>query len=152
MSFEPLKGSCFCGSVSYTLSGPPELSAFCHCTNCQRLMGCPFVHTIHFDAAHFAWTHPAPHAERLDAYVVPSKPWKTRFRCRACGACVASANSKTARRSVWGAHLERDSEGKITRWEDVKPTAHIFYETRMLAVDDDLGKWTGYEGKSERIA
>ncbi|KAI0371968.1 hypothetical protein BV20DRAFT_964633 [Pilatotrama ljubarskyi] len=146
-----MNGSCFCGDVSYSLAGSPALRAFCHCTNCQRLTGCPFVHTIHFPATSFTWTHPQPHEGRLDSYVIPGKPWKTRFRCRNCGACVMSANSKTGSCSVWGAHLARDEAGKIINWDAVKPTAHIFYDTRMLDVDDGLGKWEGYENRSTRL-
>lgn len=33
------KGGCFCGSVSYEVKGLPSLSAYCHCTLCQRLNG-----------------------------------------------------------------------------------------------------------------
>lgn len=83
--------------------------------------------------------------------MIPSKPWKTRFRCKRCGACVMSANVKAGKCSVWGAHLARDDAGKIVHWEKVKPTAHIFYGTRMLDVDDGLGKWEGYEGGSARL-
>lgn len=36
-------------------------------------------------------------------------------------------------------------------WDVLQPTAHIFYETRMLDVGGSLGKWTGYEGLSDRI-
>ncbi|KAI0674325.1 Mss4-like protein [Trametes maxima] len=146
-----MDGSCFCGAVSYVVTGSPLLRAFCHCTNCQRLSGCPFVHTIHFPSTAFHWAHPEPHEVRLDAYVIPSKPWKTRFRCKQCGACVMSANSKAGKCSVWGAHLARDDSGKIVYWEAVKPTAHIFYGTRMLDVGDDLGKWEGYESESTRL-
>ncbi|KAI1798186.1 Mss4-like protein [Ganoderma leucocontextum] len=146
-----MRGACFCSAVSYEVTGEPSLSAFCHCTNCQRLSGCPFVHTIHFPSSAFAWTHAAPHKERLDAYVIPSKPHKTRWRCKACGACVMSANAKTGSCSVWGAHLARDGAGRIIDWEKVKPTAHIFYGTRMLDVSDGLGKWEGYENDSVRV-
>ncbi|KAI0653915.1 Mss4-like protein [Cubamyces menziesii] len=146
-----MKGSCFCGRVSYSITGDPILRAFCHCTNCQRLTGCPFVHTVHFPSSAFRWTHPEPHEDLLDSYVIPSKPWKTRFRCKSCGACVMSANSKADKCSVWGAHLARDEAGKILHWDIVKPTAHIFYGTRLLDVDDGLGKWEGYEGASARL-
>ncbi|OBZ78112.1 hypothetical protein A0H81_01884 [Grifola frondosa] len=137
-----LTGSCFCGVVSYALSGKPLLSAYCHCTNCQRLTGCPFVHTIHFPASAFTWTH----AARLDAFVIPDRPWKTRFRCPTCGACVASANSKAGKYSVG-----RAARGALEAWDAVRPTAHIFYGTRMLDVPDALGKWEGYEGASARL-
>lgn len=147
----PLKGGCYCGAVSYAISAPPVTRAFCHCTQCQRLNACPFIHTIHVDALHFTWAHATPHESFLDGFVNPSRPWKQRFRCKSCGCTIASKNSKTNRVSVWGAQLERDDEGKVKRWDEVKPTAHIFYATRMLDIDDGLGKWEGYEGKSKEL-
>ena len=30
------KGSCFCGSVQFTLSGEPEAMAYCHCNSCRH--------------------------------------------------------------------------------------------------------------------
>lgn len=169
---QPLRGSCFCGAVSYVLSGRPILSAYCHCTNCQRLtgarvtccgafcelamltysmLGCPFVHSMHYKGSDFAWSHAEPHDAQLDFFVIPSRPHKTRARCKSCGATVASYNSDTTCWSVWGAHLRRNANGAIDDWDSVKPTAHIFYGTRMLDIDDDLGKWEGYENRSPRI-
>lgn len=109
------------------------------------------MHTIHFPASAFTWTHAAPHEDCLDTYVIPNRPHKTRWRCKACGACVMSANAKTSSCSVWGAHLARDADGRIVDWARVRPTAHIFYGTRMLDVVDGLGKWEGYEGGSARL-
>jgi len=65
---------------------------------------------------------------------------------------VASHNSKANKWSVWGAQLERDESGRIKDWEELKPTAHTFYDTRMLDINDDLGKWEGYENQSRRIS
>ncbi|KAH7915675.1 Mss4-like protein [Hygrophoropsis aurantiaca] len=146
-----LKGSCFCGSVTYVIFAPPVLSAYCHCTNCQRLNACPCVHTIHFEESDFEWTHNEPHSELLDFYNNPLKPYKRRIRCKRCGVGVTSHNSNTRRVSVWAAGLERDSEGTILNWDVAKPTAHIFYGTHVLAANDELGKWEGYEGKSNRL-
>jgi len=50
-----------------------------------------------------------------------------------------------------GASLERGPDGEILEWEQVEPTAHQFYGTRMLDVNDELGKWEEYEGKSEKV-
>jgi len=147
-----VNGSCYCGSVSFSVFGPPILSAYCHCTACQRLSASPFIHTIHFADISFAWTHAKPHEAYLDAFIVPAKPWKKRWRCKCCGGSVASQNSKTDRWSVWGTLLERDDNGRIKGWEAVKPTAHMFYGTHYLEVDDGLGKWEGYESQSARIS
>jgi hypothetical protein len=111
----------------------------------------PFVLTIHFPDSAFTWTHTVPHKEALDSFVPPQKPWKTRWRCKRCGCCVASHNSKANKWSVWGTQLERDEEGKIIGWDGVKPTAHMFYGTRILDINDGLLKWDGYEGQSTGI-
>ncbi|KAF9011157.1 Mss4-like protein [Cyathus striatus] len=145
------RGGCFCGAISYEVSGRPMLSAYCHCTLCQRLNSSAFIHTIHFSAAAFSWTYPEPHEEALDSYSVFTKPWKIRKRCKKCGSTVASYNTKLDKWSVWGGQLERDADGKIKGWDSVKPEAHMFYETRMLDISDNLKKWTGYPEKSERI-
>ena len=36
-------GGCFCGSVRYTLIGPPEWSSHCHCRSCQKALGAAFA-------------------------------------------------------------------------------------------------------------
>lgn len=63
---------------------------------------------------------------------------------------MASYNSQKDVWSVWGAQLERE-DGITKNLEDLKPTAHIFYGTRLVDVNDELGKWEGYENKSTRI-
>ncbi|KAH9018647.1 Mss4-like protein [Lactarius pseudohatsudake] len=127
VSSRPLTGACFCDAVTYELSAPPMLRAYCHCTQCQRLTGVLSMHpycTIHFPASAFAWTHDSP----VDSFVNPLKPWKTRTRCRAW---VSPSRP----------HLARDHSGHILRWAELRPTAHIFYDA-----------WEGYEGTSEKIA
>ncbi|KDQ63060.1 hypothetical protein JAAARDRAFT_119249 [Jaapia argillacea MUCL 33604] len=146
-----LTGGCFCGNVRYSVNGIPVMSAYCHCTNCQRLTGCPFVHTIHFEASAFSWADPGCHQAQLDGYTVSNKPWKTRWRCKQCGTTVASFNSNSNRWSVWGAQLDRDEDGQVRCFELVQPTAHVFYGTRMLDINDNLGKWEGYEQLSRRV-
>ncbi|KJA28586.1 hypothetical protein HYPSUDRAFT_34028 [Hypholoma sublateritium FD-334 SS-4] len=146
------RGGCFCGSVSYEVKGLPSLSAYCHCSLCQRLNAAAFIVTCHFPAPQFTWTQNTQHIDELiESYAVASKPWKIRWRCKKCGCTVASNNIKAKTWSVWGAQLERNDKGRIIGWDTIKPTAHIFYDTRLADVADDLSKWNGYEGKSERL-
>jgi len=148
------------------------LSAYCHCTNCQRLNGssvgplyiiwltshlyeciaCPFIHTMHFEASAFTWTHNDTPELHLDSFVIPEKPHKQRWRCKTCGSGVASHNKNTGRWSVWGCQLERNEDGKIKDWNNIRPTAHMFYGTRVLDISDDLGKWEGYENQSVKLS
>jgi len=117
----------------------------------RSFIACPFIHTIHFPASAFQWVHLQPHYTFLDAYTPTDKPWKKRWRCKTCGACVASWHEKHERWSVWGAQLEKDQEGKIKYWDDLRPTVHMFYGSRLLDVHDDLPKWAGYENRSVRL-
>jgi len=104
---------------------------------------------LHYADAEFSWA-PNVSDETYDRFTLPDKPWKSRLRCKACGVGVASYNIKNDRWSVWAPHLERDEEGKIKQIDVVKPTGHIFYETRLLDINDSLGKWVGYEYLSDR--
>ncbi|KAG7452107.1 uncharacterized protein BT62DRAFT_926324 [Guyanagaster necrorhizus] len=142
-------GGCYCGQLRYTVKGLPLLSAYCHCTLCQRLNAAAFIHTLHFANSAFAWTRFEGGEVRI--YEVADKPWKKRHRCANCGCTVASYNAKKDEWSVWGAQLDRDNAGKRMNLEKLKPTAHTFYETRMVDIVDDLGKWDGYEGLSNRL-
>lgn len=109
------------------------------------------MHTVHFSTSAFKWTHEEPAYGFLDCYAVADKPWKKRWRCKNCGACVASHHEKNERWSVWGGQLERDEKGNVKYWEDLKPTVHMFYGTRQFDANDGLSKWSGYEGKSEKL-
>ncbi|TDG13436.1 GFA family protein [Seongchinamella unica] len=42
------QAKCLCGKVSITVSGKPELSIVCNCTNCQRRTGSPFAAILYF--------------------------------------------------------------------------------------------------------
>ena len=37
-----LTGGCLCGAVRYEVIDEPELTLFCHCTQCQKASGAPF--------------------------------------------------------------------------------------------------------------
>ena len=65
----------------------------------------------------------------------------------------------SVRYSIWPVLFTRDSAtGKLEArddpsiWTWLKPTGHIFYETRLFDVNDGLPKWEGYEHKSRQMA
>lgn len=35
-------GGCHCGGVRYSVSADPEMTFFCHCSDCQKTTGSPF--------------------------------------------------------------------------------------------------------------
>ena len=36
-------GKCHCGAIQYEITGEPKVVALCHCTDCRRSAGAPFV-------------------------------------------------------------------------------------------------------------
>jgi hypothetical protein len=44
-------GGCLCGAVRYVLTAAPNYVYFCHCLDCQRESGSPFVTDMNIDAA-----------------------------------------------------------------------------------------------------
>ncbi|KAH6916716.1 Mss4-like protein [Coprinopsis sp. MPI-PUGE-AT-0042] len=146
-----ISGGCFCRAARYELKGKPFRSSYCHCTLCQRLSASPFVWTTHWEADQFKWTHSESPEDQLQSYSVANKPWKKCYRCKDCGSQIVSYNSKTGRWSTWGAQFDRDDNAKIKNWDVVKPNAHIFYETRVLDIEDGLGKWAGYADESQKL-
>ncbi|KAK7043014.1 hypothetical protein VNI00_008752 [Paramarasmius palmivorus] len=137
------RGGCYCGALTYSVTGKPLLAAYCHCTQCQKLTGCPFIHSIHFDPSAFQWTHIGGDAA-WDVYQVKDKPAMNRYRCKTCGACVAMFHDQFKRWCIWGAQLEHVAE-------ELKPKVHVFYDTRLLDVNDGLDKWEGIPGRSKKL-
>jgi len=52
------EGGCLCGSVRYSLTAPPHYVYFCHCRDCQRESGSPFVTDMNVDRASLRITGP----------------------------------------------------------------------------------------------
>ncbi|KAF7307245.1 GFA domain-containing protein [Mycena indigotica] len=143
-------GSCLCGAVSFRLEGKPLFSLFCHCTRCQRADGAVFVATMHFSSAAFSWTYNGEDVKPL----VEDMGDLTLYRCEKCRSCAATRMGPVDSNDNWairGSHLERDEQGKIIDFESVKPTCHIFYDTRIVDIADDLPKWEGFANRSKRL-
>ncbi|KAI6129599.1 hypothetical protein EV401DRAFT_2054672 [Pisolithus croceorrhizus] len=133
------KSSCFCGQVAFGAVSHPVLSAYCHCTQCQKLTGdqrwvylaCLLVHTMHFVDTDSRWTSTGdPPETALDTYDNLLKLHKRRYRCKTCGVCAVSYNKMTRRFSVY---------------------TGVFYGTRVMDIEDELDKREGYEGDSTRL-
>jgi hypothetical protein len=39
MAQPPITGRCGCGAVTFTLTAPPSVAGYCHCSRCQRRTG-----------------------------------------------------------------------------------------------------------------
>jgi len=73
-------GGCFCGALRFAVQGEPKRVGVCHCLDCRKLHGAPFMSFAVFDRAQVAVTGGA---RRLH-----SKPGYARAFCPACGSHV----------------------------------------------------------------
>jgi len=56
----PLSGQCFCGAITYQVSGEPDFVALCHCIDCRRASGAPMVAWAMFPEAALTLTKGTP--------------------------------------------------------------------------------------------
>ena len=56
----PLSGQCFCGAITYQVSGEPDFVALCHCIDCRRASGAPMVAWAMFPEAALTLTKGRP--------------------------------------------------------------------------------------------
>ena len=47
------QGGCHCGAVRYTVRGDPEFCSVCHCTDCRKSAGAPFVSWAAYQSQNF---------------------------------------------------------------------------------------------------
>lgn len=107
-------GYCACGRLRYTidcsnLDSDLTLSAFCHCSRCQRINGAPFVHSLHLKYPAVTWD-PQPEKQsddpprapetgfsaQAETYEsLPGKKWK--LRCKTCGSPMGTWNGERSK-------------------------------------------------------
>ncbi|WP_171815929.1 GFA family protein [Candidatus Phaeomarinobacter ectocarpi] len=95
-----LAGGCSCGAVRYEISTPEINAGICHCADCQRHSGAPFV----------VWLGIEPEAFKLtqgDVKEFSSSKWATRGFCATCGSTLTyRVNDNTDEIDVAGGTLD----------------------------------------------
>ncbi len=54
------EGGCLCGAIRYRATAAPVVVTNCHCTDCRKIAGAPFVTWIEFPPGAFALTAGEP--------------------------------------------------------------------------------------------
>jgi hypothetical protein len=79
-----ISGSCFCGSVSYTVSAPLENARSCHCSRCRKAFGGAASAYAEVQSGSFEWV-----AGRENVKFYAADPdWGLVF-CGSCGSVLA---------------------------------------------------------------
>lgn len=84
----PITGGCVCGAVRYESTAEPLLMVKCHCRDCQRTTGGPYVPAVVFPLAAFRITQGA-----VQHYATPSEGGGHNRRgfCPTCGSRLTGA-------------------------------------------------------------
>jgi hypothetical protein len=119
-------GSCFCGSVRFTVSGEPAAMGYCHCESCRRWAAAPVN----------AFTLWKPEALELtrgaqDIGTYNQTPKSFRKWCKACGGHVFTEHP------LWG--LVDVYAAAIPDFP-YRPGVHVNYQETRLPMHDGLPK------------
>jgi hypothetical protein len=130
-------GGCLCGRVRYRLGAEPLHAAHCHCSQCRRASGAPFLTWVAFPAQSFAFTQGEPGIYRASDFA-------ERTFCPDCG-------SQLTFRHVESTHRIDVTAGSLDNAEVVHPVHHIWNSAKLgwLRMDDGLPRYPGERDGSE---
>ncbi|MEY2538414.1 MAG: hypothetical protein QOG67_2154 [Verrucomicrobiota bacterium] len=116
MATKLISGGCLCGEVRYEAGQSPHNITHCHCSDCRRASGAPFVTWATFDADNFRFVHGEP--RQID--------WAGRVRsfCQNCGTALTFRSGPDA----------REIDVTVCSFEDatsVLPRDHTWVEDRL---------------------
>lgn len=119
-------GGCFCGAVRYRLTAAPMVVSHCHCNDCRRASGAPFITWVTVPRDAFAYTAGTPRTYASSAGV-------GRDFCGVCGTTLAYHHDTHAE--------EIDiSAGSLDDPAQVTPRDHVWAGSMLcwLRFDDGL--------------
>ena len=120
------KGSCFCGSVQFTVSGEPAAMGYCHCESCRSWSAAPVN-------AFTLWKPESLRVTRgMDKVATYNKtPRSGRKWCRECGGHIFTAHPHWELVDVYAASIPDFP---------YRPGVHVNYQETRLRMKDGLPK------------
>jgi hypothetical protein len=127
-----LEGGCACRTIRYRLTASPLIVHACHCRDCQRLTGGPFVINIWIEAKFVEAGAAAPKPFRLAGG--SGKHHHDVFFCQACGTTLWS------RYHIVPGDCLFVRAGTLDTPEAVRPDVHIYTRSKLpwLALPDGV--------------
>lgn len=119
-------GRCLCGEIQYTVSGPPQTQALCHCTQCRLSAGASPVAWVSFPRAGFEIRSGQPRWFRS------SRPARRGF----CGTCGSSLFFETDEEP----DVVDIATSTLDRVDELAPSYHIWVDSKLawVRIDDGL--------------
>ena len=128
------KGSCFCGNVQFTLSGEPEVMAYCHCDSCRRWSAGPV-------SAFSLWKPEALHItsgkQAIEAFdknpgTNDDTVYSIRMWCKNCGGHIYTDHPTMG---------VIDVPAAVIPGLAFKPVFHVHYQETVHSMKDGLPKF-----------
>lgn len=113
-----IKGSCLCEEIKYEYNGSLDEVAVCHCNQCKRAQGTPFVTNAPIEFSKFTFTQGADLAK-----IYMSSPNKKRVFCSNCGSPMYSQRTDMPQ-------TIRLRLGTVTEGHIPEPNYEIYCESR----------------------
>lgn len=120
-----VNGSCLCGKVSSTITGPFERFYQCYCDRCQKKTGTAFASLIFSTPDKIEWHSGQELIKRFD--LPEAKRFSNSF-CTDCGSQVPYLSRDGAFLVIPAGYISDDPE--------IRPTANIFWSERPCWFDD----------------
>ncbi len=129
---KPIKGSCLCGAVRYSVSVIESKLGHCHCSMCRKFHGAAFATFGEALKENFSWDCGQ---EKLQSYTADNG--SVREFCGACGSSLTFAPSEDDN------GLVEFALGTLDTAIHQQPDAHIFtaYKSSWFTITDDLPQY-----------
>lgn len=119
-------GSCFCGTVQFTVSGEPAAMGYCHCDSCRRWSAGPVN-------AFSLWKPDSVHvtqgADKIGTY--NKTPRSSRKWCKTCGGHLFTEHPHWGLIDVYAAAIPEFP---------FKGAVHVNYQETVLPIKDGAPK------------
>lgn len=128
-------GSCFCGTVRFTLNGEPEAMAYCHCNSCRHWSAGPVSAFTLWKPDALRVTQGTEHINTFnknpgsdDTTVMSERQW-----CGVCGGHICTAHPTMGLIDVPAVVIDG-----LT----FKPAFHVHYQESVHRIADGLPKFS----------
>lgn len=117
---DKLTGSCLCGGVAFSISGPPGPIGQCHCSKCRKVSGTNGNAVFYATRDNFTWERGEELISRF--FVLDGNEWHSVF-CKTCGSPLPLDGQKSNMFFVPAGLLDDDPGGRGY-------AAHIFVDSK----------------------
>jgi hypothetical protein len=129
-----VQGSCLCGEVAYTISGPPLMMFYCHCSRCRLGRSAAHAANVFFKADGLRWLRGA---ELVRDYQLPGAQYFGAAFCGRCGSKLPRVSTERNVANVPAGSLDNDPGMRVQ--------GHVFVDSKASwdRITDQVPQFAG---------